>query len=104
MKKIAILLFVMAISSCLCFSAYADETSDNEQNVTSGDEYERGDAPLNDAVTVRTAAYIVYILARNEKEILDEYSDYYDYNKDGKVDVRDAAAIAKYLANQYNNK
>ncbi len=104
MKKIAILLSVMAISSCACLSVYADETVDTEQSVTANGEYEPGDAPLNNAITVRTAGYIARMLALNEKESLNEYPDYYDYNKDGKVDVRDAASIAKYLANQYNNK
>lgn len=107
MKKIknilAILSSITVISACAASAVYADEAvtepTENEESVTDTDDLIAADAPGINIINVRTAAYIAYALAK-DYEFIDDSFDYFDYNKDGKLTVRDAANIARDLANK----
>ncbi|MGN0612896.1 MAG: hypothetical protein ACI4JB_03270 [Porcipelethomonas sp.] len=104
-KKLVILLSVMAVSVCGISPIYADESAtepaENEESVTDTDDLEPSDAPAENVINIRTAAYIAYALARDYEFIEDSF-DYYDYNKDGIINIRDAAAIARAMSEKIN--
>lgn len=59
-----------------------------------------GDANNDTALNVRDCSYIARKIAYGAPQ---EISDAADFNADGKINIRDAAAIAGYLVSLYNN-
>lgn len=61
-----------------------------------------GDANCDYVVNVRDCAYIANNLAKGKAEdyLIYNYYNHYDFNYDGVTDIRDAAAIAKYLVSK----
>ena len=53
--------------------------------------------PMGYHLSVRDCSFIASMLAKNKADQLPETAD---FNKDGKINVRDAAAIANYLASK----
>lgn len=100
-KILSILSAVMVMSACAVSAVYADEAAveptENVQGVTNTDNIIAVDAPAIKVINVRTAAYIAHALAK-DYEFDEDSFDYYDYNKDGKVNVRDAASIVRDLS------
>ncbi len=61
------------------------------------DEATPSDAPATDRISVRDCAVIASAVAKGNVSELEED---FDFNDDGKINVRDAAAIASYLADK----